>query len=74
MLLYATIEVAVVALNKVLVALVKVDNLIFQLRDIKVFERVWFGLHNLALVDILPYHIKVFLSELGKLLLLVSFE
>ena len=74
MLLYATVEVAVVALNEVLVALVKVDDLIFQLRNIKVIGRVRFGLENLLFVDILPYYVKIILSELDKLQLLVSFE
>ena len=74
MLLYATVEVAVVALNEVLMALVKVDDLIFQLRNIKVIGRVRFGLENLLFVDILPYYVKIILSELDKLQLLVSFE
>lgn len=74
MLLYATVEVAVVALNEVLVTLVKVDDLIFQLRNIKVIGRVRFGLENLLFVDILPYYVKIILSELDKLQLLVSFE
>ena len=74
MLLYATVEVAVVALNEVLVTLVEVDDLIFQLRNIKVIGRVRFGLQNLLFVDILPYYVKIILSELDKLQLLVSFE
>lgn len=74
MLLYATVEVAVVALNEVLVTLVEVDDLIFQLRNIKVIGRVRFGLENLLFVDILPYYVKIILSELDKLQLLVSFE
>jgi hypothetical protein len=74
MLLYATVEVAVVALNEVLVTLVEVDDLIFQLRNVKVIGRVRFGLENLLFVDILPYYVKIILSELDKLQLLVSFE
>jgi hypothetical protein len=74
MLLYATVEVAVVALNEVLMALVKVDDLIFQLRNIKVIGRVRFGLQNLLFVDIFPYYVKIILSELHELQLLVSFE
>ena len=74
MLLYATVEVAVVALNEVLVTLVKVDDLIFQLRNIKVIGRVRFGLQNLLFINILPYYVKIILSELDKLQLLVSFE
>ena len=74
MLLYATVEVAVVALNEVLVTLVEVDDLIFQLRNIKVIGRVRFGLQNLLFVDILPNYVKIILSELDKLQLLVSFE
>lgn len=67
MLLYATVEVAVVALNEVLVTLVEVDDLIFQLRNIKVIGRVRFGLQNLLFVDILPNYVKIILSELDKL-------
>ena len=74
MLLYATVEVAVVALNEVLVTLVEVDDLIFQLRNIKVIGRVRFGLQNLLFINILPYYVKIILSELDKLQLLVSFE
>ena len=67
MLLYATVKIAVVALNEVLVTLVKVDDLIFQLRNIKVIGRVRFGLQNLLFVDILPNYVKIILSELDKL-------
>ena len=69
MLLYPTVKVAIVVLNEVFVALIKVNHLVLQLRHVKVFKRVRLALHNLPFVDSFPDDIKLVLSEFTELLL-----